>query len=81
MEEEAKFEARRPQIIFDLPCCAVVKRAGGLSFDYQLAVNNHVKPLPRYLFPFVKNRHGYFATDMMATIVELVCKRGHIDVL
>jgi hypothetical protein len=74
MEEEAKLEASRPQIILDLPYCAIVKRAGGLGLDYQLPVDNHVESLPRNLFLFVKNRHGNFATDVMATMVKLVGK-------
>jgi hypothetical protein len=53
MEEQAKLKVSRSKIVGDLPYCALVKRARGFGFDDQLAVDNHIQPLTRYLVAFV----------------------------
>ena len=53
MEQEAKFEGRRPEIICNLPHCALVKDAGGFCLNNQFVVDNYVEPLTRDFFPLV----------------------------
>jgi hypothetical protein len=69
MEEEAKLEISRPQIVGDLPYRALVKGAGRFGLDDQLAIDNHIQALTRYLLPFIQDGHTNLASDIMATIV------------
>ena len=68
MEEETKFERRRAEIVLYLADCALVKSAGGFSFDHQLVVDDHVEPLMCHFLTLVKDRHRDFATNIVPSV-------------
>ncbi|HMI44061.1 MAG TPA: hypothetical protein VK516_10575 [Gemmatimonadaceae bacterium] len=49
--------------------CSLVKCPAGFGLDDKLPVDNHIQPLTRNIFTLVQDRHGHFATDIMAAIV------------
>lgn len=80
MEEKAKLEIRRTQVIGYLAHGTVVKGASRLCLDHKFLVDNHVQSLTSHFLPFVSDGHGHFTIDLMATISQLAGKAGNINV-
>jgi len=81
MEEQAKFQARRPQVIGYLAYSTLMQALGRFCLDHQLPVNDHVETLTGNLLTFVEHRDGDFTPDLVAAIPELAGERRDVYML
>src|SRR5687768_15542090 len=80
VEEESDLESGASEVAQKLPARIRMKMFGGLHFDDDLVVNDHVEALDAEFLSFVIDCHGHFASDTMPAGAQLALQGHHVQV-